>query len=298
MNRVSSRSSNSSLPSPEPKKPVKKVRRFFSIAIALVLMVMGFVYYTTVFFFLEDWMGLSSTHGSFHALIFTLFAAFALYSFLVCIFTEPGAVPSNYIPDVEDNLGSSHRGDSSSVVKSKKCDKCSSYKPPRAHHCRTCKSCILKMDHHCVWINNCVGYRNYKAFVLLLLYGALGSTYSMVIFVGDTLQRDWVSQSSHDKGFYICCGVVIVGLCMTMITLFGWHVYLLAHNMSTIEYHEGLRAAWLARKSGQSYSHPFDVGVYKNVSMVLGPNVLKWLFPTSTSHLKYGTVFPVSRDSG
>lgn len=23
------------------------------------------------------------------------------------------------------------------------------YKPPRTHHCRQCKTCILKMDHHC-----------------------------------------------------------------------------------------------------------------------------------------------------
>lgn len=23
------------------------------------------------------------------------------------------------------------------------------YKPPRAHHCRKCKTCVLKMDHHC-----------------------------------------------------------------------------------------------------------------------------------------------------
>ena len=36
------------------------------------------------------------------------------------------------------------------------CQKCDRHKPPRAHHCRVCKHCVLRMDHHCPWINNCV----------------------------------------------------------------------------------------------------------------------------------------------
>ncbi|KAJ1311007.1 hypothetical protein OPQ81_009514 [Rhizoctonia solani] len=30
-----------------------------------------------------------------------------------------------------------------------RCNKCQGLKPERAHHCRVCKSCILKYDHHC-----------------------------------------------------------------------------------------------------------------------------------------------------
>lgn len=36
-------------------------------------------------------------------------------------------------------------------------------------HCRTCDRCTAGFDHHCRWLNNCVGRRNYRAFLLLVV---------------------------------------------------------------------------------------------------------------------------------
>ena len=31
------------------------------------------------------------------------------------------------------------------------CKQCQLPKPPRAHHCKSCGKCVLKLDHHCPW---------------------------------------------------------------------------------------------------------------------------------------------------
>ncbi|KAF3434004.1 hypothetical protein FNV43_RR25107 [Rhamnella rubrinervis] len=274
-----------------------KCERFLSVSILAVFLLMGFVYYTTVFIFIEDWVGLQSSAGSLNALIFTFLVSLCLFSFFVCVLTDPGPVPASYIPDVEES-GVADEERRKNSIQSRHCDKCSTYKPPRAHHCRVCRRCVLRMDHHCIWINNCVGYRNYKAFFTLVLYATLGSIYSTVMIVTCALRKDWAfNETASLKIFFVTSAVMMAALSLTLGTLLGWHIYLIIHNMTTIEYYEGIRAAWLARKSGQSYWHPYNLGAYKNITSVLGPNILKWLCPTAMSHLKDGLIFPTRREN-
>ena len=48
---------------------------------------------------------------------------------------------------------------------------------------------VLQFDHHCVWLNNCVGYNNYRAFLLTLFYVNLGCWYGIAMLYRPFLEE-------------------------------------------------------------------------------------------------------------
>ncbi|OEH76598.1 hypothetical protein cyc_03573 [Cyclospora cayetanensis] len=63
------------------------------------------------------------------------------------------------------------------------CGKCNRLKGPRTRHCRACGICVVRQDHHCPWISQCVGVRNARYFLGLLLFGSLLALFGTVVFL-------------------------------------------------------------------------------------------------------------------
>lgn len=93
----------------------------------------------------------------------------------LCAFTNPGNISDSKV---------------SKIKNFEICLKCDSKRPPRAHHCKSCDKCILKMDHHCPWIANCVGLKNQKYFYLFLFYSILGCVISSIGMFSKFLELD------------------------------------------------------------------------------------------------------------
>ncbi|KAJ4704649.1 S-acyltransferase [Melia azedarach] len=264
----------------------------FSLPVTVVVLAICYIYFSTVFVFVDRWFGLMSSPGIMNAVVFTGVALMCVFNYAVAIFRDPGRVPPDYMPDVEDDQNLMHE------IKRKGgdlryCQKCSHHKPPRAHHCRVCKRCVLRMDHHCIWISNCVGHANYKVFFIFVLYAVVACIYSLVLLVG-SLTNDALDDEQQSGGSfrtaYVISGLLLVPLSIALSVLLGWHIYLILQNKTTIEYHEGVRALWLAEKGGTVYKHPYDLGVYENLTAALGPNIFSWVCPTS-NHIGSGLHF-------
>lgn len=228
-----------------------------------------------------------------HPFWFTVYLAYGHYLLLSIsfhyfrgVYTDPGTAPK--IPDFDPYSAELRRG-------WKVCHKCEGPKPPRAHHCRICNRCVLKMDHHCPWMFNCVGHQNHRYFMLFVIYMWMGTTYvvnctwaRVVVlmeikakFLYDVLDVLGMSESvslaaegpapPHAEGtfvvmvFFICFGVTIaLGI------LGGWNMYLISVSETTIEFYTNKKEAKDLRKEGKEFVNVYDYGCWNNWKVFLG----------------------------
>uniref|UniRef100_A0A175YK31 Uncharacterized protein n=1 Tax=Daucus carota subsp. sativus TaxID=79200 RepID=A0A175YK31_DAUCS len=80
----------------------------FSFPIAIVSTGIAFIYFSTVFVFINRWFGLGSSPGLMNVVIYSALAVMCVYNYALAVFTDPGRVPSNFQPDIEDSSSSVH----------------------------------------------------------------------------------------------------------------------------------------------------------------------------------------------
>jgi len=216
-------------------------------------------------------------------------------SFARAIWTNPGSVPdtaewkpSQPMPTMRWNAKTAGslavQSDSAPAalkeVKSKNgerrwCKHCKQWKPDRCHHCRVCKSCILRMDHHCPWIANCVGFRNFKFFFLLVLYAGLNSAFIVCTMVESLWESMEITEMTSLTRFFMVFALTLAFIMSILLLAFmSFHAWLISHSMTTIEFCETRH-----KVTGSGGMVSYNFGLYKNMQNVLGSNPLFWFLP-------------------
>ncbi|KAI5810921.1 DHHC palmitoyltransferase-domain-containing protein, partial [Peziza echinospora] len=222
----------------------------------------------------EGW-SISFTHmkgfkGAFLGTLGFVIYGLAVWSYTTAVFRDPGSPLTNkhsysHLPTTEP---SASFPSGPITVKSsgtpRFCKKCQCRKPDRAHHCSTCNRCVLRMDHHCPWLATCLGLRNYKPFLLFLIYTSLlcilsflvstGYVYA-TIFNSDDLRGGFGEGSEITPVNWILLATIsgIIGLVLSGFTI--WHVLLASSGMTTIESLEKVRYSNPAIFHGQQGGH-------------------------------------------
>ncbi|KAI3321970.1 palmitoyltransferase PFA3 [Xylariaceae sp. AK1471] len=197
-----------------------------------------------------SWIGTGSSIGG------LILYAMLNWCYTTAVFTDPGSttnsmgystLPTNATPNA-----------SSFTVKSngelRFCKKCQARKPDRAHHCSTCRRCVLKMDHHCPWLATCIGLRNHKAFLLFLIYTTIFCLYAFAVS-GTWVYDELLTQTQYTNTImpvnFILLAVIsgIIGLVVGAFT--GWHILLASRGQTTIECLEKTRYLSPLRKTLQ-----------------------------------------------
>lgn len=216
---------------------------------------------------------------------FHVITGLLLYCFMRCCLTLPGSIPDGQGWELrtESEEGEPSTGDMKRVSLTEKkttgerrhCKWCLKYKPDRTHHCRICNTCVIRMDHHCPWVYNCIGFRNHKYFILLLIYTAV----DLIFIVASMFESVWWSTRT-DVGPAIMLNLILAEAFACFLTVITWlflgfHFWLTIKAMTTLEFCE--KSMKMASYNSSLYSR----GCYQDICAVLGPNPLLWLLPCS-----------------
>jgi hypothetical protein len=146
--------------------------------------------------------------------------------------TDPVVVDFKNIVEPKYSINSVR--DELQIKNSRYCNFCKSpVSSGRSKHCMRCNRCVSIFDHHCKFVNNCIGEKNYRIFVMLIISVEIFEAYLLVVCV---LYLNKISMISYsDISVFIILGKSIsVFGCNGYLVCF--HVYLYFKNFTTFEY--------------------------------------------------------------
>lgn len=146
-----------------------------------------------------------------------IFVIICLGMFLWCWLYTSTSNPGRVEDDLRERglLRQIQQGDIPFCIQHLKiCRYCNLPIPPHGGHCKDCGCCYNRLDHHCGVTGQCIGDRNFKAFILSFFYASILGVSFLIAGILTILQ----------SSVGICTGIVTLYGSLLGIMLFGFGV--------------------------------------------------------------------------
>lgn len=107
----------------------------------------------------------------------------------------------------------------------------------RDRFCRICYKNVPGLDHHCMWLNTCIGRRNYWAFFSLALLGTAQHLLGIALALSTTTA--WRPSNAPVTGVAVFAAVVAamsIGAVAAFGSLLAFHVHLVRVGLGTYDW--------------------------------------------------------------
>ena len=107
----------------------------------------------------------------------------------------------------------------------------------RDRFCRICYKNVPGLDHHCMWLNTCIGRRNYWAFFSLALLGTAQHLLGIALALSTTTA--WLPPNAPVSGVAVFAAVVAamsIGAVAAFGSLLAFHVHLVRVGLGTYDW--------------------------------------------------------------
>jgi hypothetical protein len=157
------------------------------------------------------------------------------------------------------------------------CDKCHMQIPLRAFHCSDCGRCVHAHDHHCVFIDNCVGLRNFRPFLLFCVLFPVHAAVSLtLLFYSMTIPEPGVA----DVLVLVVAMLFFVMLAIMALTQTIPQIGFALRNSTWLEQETNWGRERLYREANVELVGEFDAGsVVENLRQRIGRKPITWLWP-------------------
>ncbi|CDW71331.1 uncharacterized protein containing dhhc-type zn finger [Stylonychia lemnae] len=134
------------------------------------------------------------------------------------------------------------------------CERCDAHVMELTKHCNRCNRCTKHFDHHCIWLNNCVGYNNYRDFCLLIGF-MLANSVSSVIYNINVIHVHTL------YGFEVFIIILNAVISLAIGYLSAYHLWLKFNGLTTYAHIMMMRdRARRARSSYEESENEIDEG--------------------------------------